>query len=163
MDTLGGFLKLLRSRAGLSQTRVSAAAKLSETYYGKLELGRDRRPSPDVLLRILDALEATESERRYAIRLFAALIVPAPLWRYLDGVAPETLPPPSVVVPPPASSPLAIRRRAHRRSWHRRIRVLTLVGTIAGASWFGMPQAEGNLRLITNRLEVFCRIRRAAA
>jgi transcriptional regulator with XRE-family HTH domain len=61
MDPFLAFLKALRERAGLTQIELSYKAGLSETYYGKIESG-ERRPSPRVVLELLQALAATTLE-----------------------------------------------------------------------------------------------------
>lgn len=66
--TLGAFLREKRNVLGLSQANISEKAGLSETYYGKIEMGQ-RNPSTETLHRICDALDLNEAERESAFSL----------------------------------------------------------------------------------------------
>jgi len=75
METLPSLLRRIRIRRGLSQEAVSAKARLSETYYGKIEVGK-RRPGGEKLLQVLAALECSPEEEQAAITLFAQDLIP---------------------------------------------------------------------------------------
>jgi transcriptional regulator with XRE-family HTH domain len=55
---LGASLKHARARRGLSLERASAAAAISQGYLHKLEAGRVNNPSPRVLQRLAEVLDA---------------------------------------------------------------------------------------------------------
>ena len=140
MDTLGGFLKGLRERAGLSQESVSAKAELSETYYGKIE-GDKRRPDALTLLRVLAVLDATQAEESVAIRLFTSARFPAAFLVKLQAALPAR--------PPrgPAASPVVPSRKPRART---RARKLGCVLLVASGSALGQPLGEGSPRPIMN-------------
>lgn len=58
-----------RRTAGLRRSEVAALARVSVEYVTRLEQGRDRRPSPQVLSALADALRLTASERVHLYRL----------------------------------------------------------------------------------------------
>jgi transcriptional regulator with XRE-family HTH domain len=61
-----------RRAAGLRRSEVAALADVSVEYVTRLEQGRDRRPSPQVLAALADALRLTASERAHLFRLTKA-------------------------------------------------------------------------------------------
>src|SRR3954451_11246431 len=61
-----------RRAAGLRRSEVAALAGVSVEYVTRLEQGRDRRPSPQVLSALADALLLTGSERAHLYRLTKA-------------------------------------------------------------------------------------------
>jgi transcriptional regulator with XRE-family HTH domain len=61
-----------RRAAGLRRSEVSALAGVSVEYVTRLEQGRDRRPSPQVLSALADALLLTPNERVHLHRLTKA-------------------------------------------------------------------------------------------
>jgi transcriptional regulator with XRE-family HTH domain len=69
MDTLTQLLRRLRTRTGLSQEAISARARLSETAYGKIEVGK-RRPSPETLMAVLAALDCSPADEQAVIAVF---------------------------------------------------------------------------------------------
>ncbi|WP_027346758.1 helix-turn-helix domain-containing protein [Hamadaea tsunoensis] len=58
-----------RRAAGLRRSEVAALADVSVEYVIRLEQGRDRHPSPQVLSALADALRLTASERTHLYRL----------------------------------------------------------------------------------------------
>jgi transcriptional regulator with XRE-family HTH domain len=58
-----------RRTAGLRRSEVAALARVSVEYVTRLEQGRDRRPSPQVLSALAEALRLTASERVHLYRL----------------------------------------------------------------------------------------------
>jgi transcriptional regulator with XRE-family HTH domain len=58
-----------RRAEGLRREEVAALAGMSIDYYARLEQGRDRRPSPDVLAAIGRALQMSDDERAHLFRL----------------------------------------------------------------------------------------------
>jgi transcriptional regulator with XRE-family HTH domain len=61
-----------RRTPGLRRSEVAALAGVSVEYVTRLEQGRDRRPSPQVLSTLADALRLTTSERTHLYRLTKA-------------------------------------------------------------------------------------------
>lgn len=61
-----------RRTPGLRRSEVAALAGVSVEYVTRLEQGRDRRPSPQVLSTLADALQLTTSERTHIFRLTKA-------------------------------------------------------------------------------------------
>src|SRR6476646_2572466 len=61
-----------RRTSGLRRSEVAALADVSVEYVTRLEQGRDRRPSPQVLGALADALRLTASERAHLYRLTKA-------------------------------------------------------------------------------------------
>jgi transcriptional regulator with XRE-family HTH domain len=61
-----------RRASGLRRSEVAALAGVSVEYVTRLEQGRDRRPSPQVLSALADALRMTASERAHLYRLTKA-------------------------------------------------------------------------------------------
>ena len=61
-----------RRAAGLRRSEVAALAGVSVEYVTRLEQGRDRRPSPQVLSALADALRLTAGERTHLHRLTKA-------------------------------------------------------------------------------------------
>ncbi|MEU8080355.1 helix-turn-helix domain-containing protein [Catellatospora citrea] len=61
-----------RRAAGLRRSEVAALAGVSVEYVTRLEQGRDRRPSPQVLSALADALRLTAGERVHLHRLTKA-------------------------------------------------------------------------------------------
>lgn len=61
-----------RRATGLRRSEVAALAGVSVEYVIRLEQGRDRRPSPQVLSALADALRLTASERVHLYRLTKA-------------------------------------------------------------------------------------------
>jgi transcriptional regulator with XRE-family HTH domain len=61
-----------RRTSGLRRSEVAALAGVSVEYVTRLEQGRDRRPSPQVLSALADALRLTTSERLHLYRLTKA-------------------------------------------------------------------------------------------
>jgi transcriptional regulator with XRE-family HTH domain len=61
-----------RRAVGLRRSEVAALAGVSVEYVTRLEQGRDRRPSPQVLAALADALRLTPSERAHLYRLIKA-------------------------------------------------------------------------------------------
>ncbi len=61
-----------RRTAGLRRSEVAALAGVSVEYVTRLEQGRDRRPSPQVLSALADALLLTPAERVHLYRLTKA-------------------------------------------------------------------------------------------
>jgi transcriptional regulator with XRE-family HTH domain len=61
-----------RRAAGLRRSEVAALAGVSVEYVTRLEQGRDRRPSPQVLSALADALRLTAGERVHLYRLTKA-------------------------------------------------------------------------------------------
>jgi transcriptional regulator with XRE-family HTH domain len=57
-----------RRASGLRRSEVAALAGVSVEYVTRLEQGRDRRPSPQVLSALADALRLTASERTHLYR-----------------------------------------------------------------------------------------------
>jgi transcriptional regulator with XRE-family HTH domain len=58
-----------RRAAGLRRSEVAALSGVSVEYVTRLEQGRDRRPSPQVLSALADALRLTTGERVHLYRL----------------------------------------------------------------------------------------------
>ena len=85
MHSLGSFLRSRRERVdprsagvilvnrrrvpGLRREELATLAGVSATYYARLEQGRDRNPSPEVLDAIADALRLDAAERDHLHRL----------------------------------------------------------------------------------------------
>ena len=83
--SLGSFLRSRRARLdpqavgvvlidrrrvpGLRREELATIAGVSATYYARLEQGRDRNPSPEVLDALADALRLDAAERAYLHRL----------------------------------------------------------------------------------------------
>jgi transcriptional regulator with XRE-family HTH domain len=61
-----------RRACGLRRSEVAALAGVSVEYVTRLEQGRDRRPSPQVLSALADALRLTAGERTHLYRLTKA-------------------------------------------------------------------------------------------
>jgi transcriptional regulator with XRE-family HTH domain len=61
-----------RRASGLRRSEVAALAGVSVEYVTRLEQGRDRRPSPQVLAALADALRMTAGERSHLYRLTKA-------------------------------------------------------------------------------------------
>ncbi|MEV6929536.1 helix-turn-helix transcriptional regulator [Dactylosporangium sp. NPDC051485] len=61
-----------RRAPGLRRSEVAALAGVSVEYVTRLEQGRDRRPSPQVLSALADALRLTSGERAHLHRLTKA-------------------------------------------------------------------------------------------
>jgi transcriptional regulator with XRE-family HTH domain len=61
-----------RRAAGLRRSEVAALAGVSVEYVTRLEQGRDRRPSPEVLSALAGALRLTATERAHLYRLTKA-------------------------------------------------------------------------------------------
>jgi transcriptional regulator with XRE-family HTH domain len=61
-----------RRASGLRRSEVAALAGVSVEYVTRLEQGRDRRPSPQVLSALADALRLTAGERTHLHRLTKA-------------------------------------------------------------------------------------------
>lgn len=61
-----------RRARGLRRSEVAALAGVSVEYVTRLEQGRDRRPSPQVLAAIADALQLAPRERAHLYRLTKA-------------------------------------------------------------------------------------------
>jgi transcriptional regulator with XRE-family HTH domain len=61
-----------RRARGLRRSEVAALADVSVEYVTRLEQGRDRRPSPQVLASLADALRLTAGERVHLYRLTKA-------------------------------------------------------------------------------------------
>jgi transcriptional regulator with XRE-family HTH domain len=61
-----------RRAAGLRRSEVAALAGVSVEYVTRLEQGRDRRPSPEILSALADALRLTPGERAHLYRLTKA-------------------------------------------------------------------------------------------
>jgi transcriptional regulator with XRE-family HTH domain len=61
-----------RRASGLRRAEVAMLAGVSVEYVTRLEQGRDRRPSPQVLAALADALRMTASERIHLYRLVKA-------------------------------------------------------------------------------------------
>ncbi|MEU4473849.1 helix-turn-helix transcriptional regulator [Micromonospora sp. NPDC023888] len=61
-----------RRAAGLRRSEVAALADVSVEYVTRLEQGRDRRPSPQVLAALANALRLTRNERVHLHRLTKA-------------------------------------------------------------------------------------------
>jgi transcriptional regulator with XRE-family HTH domain len=61
-----------RRAVGLRRSEVAALAGVSVEYVTRLEQGRDRRPSPQVLSALADALRLTAGERAHLYRLTKA-------------------------------------------------------------------------------------------
>ncbi|MFG3708888.1 helix-turn-helix domain-containing protein [Micromonospora sp. NPDC047670] len=61
-----------RRTSGLRRSEVAALAGVSVEYVTRLEQGRDRRPSPQVLSALADALRLTPTERVHLYRLTKA-------------------------------------------------------------------------------------------
>src|SRR5690349_903696 len=61
-----------RRAPGLRRSEVAALAGVSVEYVTRLEQGRDRRPSPQVLSALADALRLTAGERAHLHRLTKA-------------------------------------------------------------------------------------------
>jgi transcriptional regulator with XRE-family HTH domain len=131
MRALAEYLKRLREARDVSQTQVSEKAELSETYYGKIELGQ-RRPSPTVLYRICAALLCTAEETQHAMTLLAeSLMTPAMLALLLAtpkrptraaGGSAAASPFPSASPPPPSAVAAPPVGRKSRRPASRRAR-----------------------------------------
>ena len=60
---LGGLVRARRARLGLTQEELAERAGLSERTLRNLEGGRIRRPYPDTIRRLVDALELTGRHR----------------------------------------------------------------------------------------------------
>ncbi|GAA1652672.1 helix-turn-helix transcriptional regulator [Actinoplanes couchii] len=58
-----------RRAKGLLRSEVAALARVSVEYVTRLEQGRDRRPSPQILAGLADALRLSASERAHLLRL----------------------------------------------------------------------------------------------
>ena len=141
--TLGGVLKRLRERAGLSQETVSAKAELSETYYGKIEGGK-RRPDPVTLLRVLAVLEATRAEESAAMRLFMATRFPEAVLLKLQAALPAR-----PQRGPAAASVVPLPKRVRGR---RKLAVWAFA--VASGAALGQPLGEGAPRLINNFVDM---------
>ncbi|MEV4279069.1 helix-turn-helix transcriptional regulator [Actinoplanes xinjiangensis] len=61
-----------RRAPGLRRSEVAALARVSVEYVTRLEQGRDRRPSPQVLSALADALRLSPAERAHLLRLTKA-------------------------------------------------------------------------------------------
>lgn len=61
-----------RRAPGLRRSEVAALARVSVEYLIRLEQGRDRRPSPQVLSALADALRLSPGERAHLLRLTKA-------------------------------------------------------------------------------------------
>ncbi|MFP3604650.1 helix-turn-helix domain-containing protein [Paraburkholderia sp. SIMBA_053] len=57
-------LLLIRRRSGQKQKTVAYRSGVDPSYLASLETARRQPPSPDVLARILDALDASQEDRR---------------------------------------------------------------------------------------------------
>ncbi|GAB7192116.1 helix-turn-helix transcriptional regulator [Kineococcus sp. NUM-3379] len=75
-DDLGVPSYGVRRVPGLRRDEVAALAGVSIDYYTRLEQGRERRPSPQVLDALAHALDLTLDERRYAYALAGAAWTP---------------------------------------------------------------------------------------
>ncbi len=62
-ESFGARLRRLRERAGLSQEQLAERAGLSGNAIGALERGERRRPYPDTVRRLADALSLDEAQR----------------------------------------------------------------------------------------------------
>jgi transcriptional regulator with XRE-family HTH domain len=76
LPTLGGCLRSLRERAGLSREVLAARAAVSTSYVAQLEAGEKTRPSVVTLGALADALSLARAERHYLFDL-ASLPTPA--------------------------------------------------------------------------------------
>jgi transcriptional regulator with XRE-family HTH domain len=76
IPTLGGCLRALRERAGLSRDLLAARAAVSSSYVAQLETGGKARPSVVTLGALADALSLPPAERHYLFDL-ASLPTPA--------------------------------------------------------------------------------------
>ena len=87
--SLAGLVRAHRGRLGLTQEELAERAGLSERTLRNLERGRIRRPYPDTVRRLADALQLTGAHRD---QLEAAA----------RGVAPDVVPEPTVpsLLPP---------------------------------------------------------------
>jgi transcriptional regulator with XRE-family HTH domain len=61
--SLGGLVRAHRARLGLTQEELAERAELSERTLRNLEGGRIRRPYPDTIRRLADALQLTDRHR----------------------------------------------------------------------------------------------------
>ncbi|SDS63163.1 helix-turn-helix transcriptional regulator [Actinoplanes derwentensis] len=61
-----------RRATGLLRSEVAALARVSVEYVTRLEQGRDRRPSPQILAALADALRLSADERAHLLRLTKA-------------------------------------------------------------------------------------------
>ncbi|MEU8662253.1 helix-turn-helix transcriptional regulator [Actinoplanes philippinensis] len=75
-----------RRAPGLRRSEVAALARVSVEYLTRLEQGRDRRPSPQVLAALAGALKLSAGERAHLLRLTK---VSDPAYNCLGG---DTLP-----------------------------------------------------------------------
>lgn len=105
VHSLGSFLRSRRERVdprsagvvlvnrrrvpGLRREELATLAGVSATYYARLEQGRDRNPSPEVLDAIADALRLDDAERDHLHRLGA----PATRRASMDRAMTETVRP----------------------------------------------------------------------
>ncbi|MEU6716357.1 helix-turn-helix transcriptional regulator [Nonomuraea sp. NPDC046802] len=80
----------LRRVPGLRREELAVAAGVSSDYYTKLEQGRERRPSAQLLDALARALLLEEDERRHLFG-FADLVAPPLGGRSRPDVAPELL------------------------------------------------------------------------
>lgn len=121
MSELGEFLRVRRAQvdpaaaglatygvrrvAGLRREEVAVLAGVSADYYTRLEQGRERNPSGEVLDGIARALQLTDDARLHTYRL--AGLLPAPT-AASDEVAPELL---RLMTEFPASVAYVVNRR----------------------------------------------------
>jgi transcriptional regulator with XRE-family HTH domain len=104
-DDLGSFLRARRARlrpsavglpehghrrtVGLRREEVAALSGVSIDYYTRLEQGRDRHPSADVLGALARGLNLSDDERAHLFRL-AGYLPPSPARPPADAVRRET-------------------------------------------------------------------------
>jgi predicted ATPase/transcriptional regulator with XRE-family HTH domain len=125
-EPVGALLRRYRLRAGLSQEALAERAGLSPAAIGALEQGQRRRPHPQTVTGLADALELTPGERE-------ALLEAA--GRPSGAGSPPTAVPPLAVRPLPAPPTALIGREtevreatALLRQSDSPVRLLTLTG-----------------------------------
>jgi transcriptional regulator with XRE-family HTH domain len=78
-EDVGLFRDSGRRVAGLRRDEVARLAGISPEYYLRLEKGRSRRPSDQVLKSLAEALKLDPDARQYLFRIASGTAAPAPL------------------------------------------------------------------------------------
>src|SRR5829696_3100777 len=119
----GRRLRRLREAAGLTQEELAEKADLSAKGISDLERGERRRPYPNTVRSLADALELSENER-------ATLVAVVPGRRGSTRVAAAAVP--ERVLPVPSTPLVGRERNLHEVRGlirHPEVRLLTLTGT----------------------------------
>lgn len=80
--------------AGLRREEVAVLVGMNSDYYARLEQGRERSPSSQILESISSALRMDDEARRHMFRLagIAPEVVEEALREYLDGITDKPIP-----------------------------------------------------------------------